>query len=115
MNDTDIQAVANSWKKYALKENRECNRLRSEITRLIDESVPNLTPFVEGALEANPRWKVQSFAYYAAHFLVGSHGQPLENRVRALADVLKKQYDLGVEDGKNYTQELTALRPKETT
>lgn len=57
--------------------------------------------FVLGCLEANPEWKVQRFEYYAAHFLVGSGliAGNLDGNIRALAETIKKQYDLGVVHG----------------
>lgn len=60
-----------------------------------------LSPFVEEALEPHPTWKVQSFNYYAAHFLIGTgliYGD-LDANVRALGQAMQKQYDIGVQHG----------------
>ncbi len=61
---------------------------------------PKRTSYLEAALTPRP-WKVQSFEYYAAHFLVGTGltGGDIDNHVRGLADTMKKQYDIGVEHG----------------
>lgn len=68
--------------------------------------------FVESALEPHPSWKVQSFEYYAAHFLVGSgliYGD-LDGHVRSLAHELRKQYDVGVQHGGTCPLEYTSGR-----
>lgn len=57
--------------------------------------------FVTLALHPKPGWSVQSFEYYAAHYLVGSGltGGDIDGNVRSLANALRKEYDLGVEHG----------------
>lgn len=59
------------------------------------------SPFIYAKLTPRPDWKVQSFEYYAAHFLVGTNlvSGDLDGNVRSLAAELQKQYDLGVEHG----------------
>lgn len=67
-------------------------------------------PLVQPMLEPKPNWKIQPFEYYAAHFLVGSglvHGN-LYGNAKALADAMKKQYDAGVEHGRNAPTEVVA-------
>lgn len=57
-----------------------------------------MPPLVEKALSPHVGWKVQSFDYYAAHFLVGSgltQGD-LYGNIRALSGELRKQYEIGV-------------------
>lgn len=62
--------------------------------------------FVLSCLEEKPGWKEPSFEYRAAHFLIGSGlvSGNLDGNIRALAAVLKKQYDIGVEHGQRVTE-----------
>lgn len=58
-------------------------------------------PMVAAYLKADPDRKVQSFEYYAAHFIIGS-GMLCKDPgsvIRAWAHELKQQYELGVEHG----------------
>jgi len=68
-----------------------------------DRAQDRFSPFVEDALTPQPNWTRQSFAYYAAQFLVGSgltEGD-LDGHVRGLAEALKREYDAGVAHGRN--------------
>ena len=65
--------------------------------------VVDIPELVEGALTPKRGWKVQPFEYYAAHFLVGAgltQGD-LYAHVKALAASMQKQYEIGVEHGRN--------------
>ncbi len=66
--------------------------------------------FVEDALKAKPDWTVQSFEFYAAHYLVGgglTQGD-LDGHVRSLAGEMKQQYDIGVEHSRRAPDEFVA-------
>lgn len=73
-----------------------------DLAALCDAIDPPISSGVEDALTPHPDWKVQHCKYYAAHFLVGLPiDASLDSKVSALADVLQKQYDIGVEHGQN--------------
>lgn len=89
-----------------------------EMTKVLDAAASvavtsnaavKVSSFVDECLTPRPNWKTQSFRYYAAHFLVGAglvYGN-LDAHVRALAGVLQKQYDIGVEHGATCPPEYT--------
>lgn len=66
-----------------------------------------LPPQVQDWLQPKPSWAVQSFEYYAAHYLVGSGliGGDIEGNVRSLAYSMRKQYDIGVEHGSRVSED----------
>lgn len=71
-----------------------------------------LSPVVRGWLTPDKERKVQSFEYYAAHFIIGSGmlcADP-ESTIRAWAHELKLQYDLGVEHGLRHPGGVTLAR-----
>lgn len=74
--------------------------------KLVDAERPKHSDFVESALTPNTTWKRQSFEYYAAHFLVGAGltTGDLDGHIRCLAYALRKEYEAGVEHGRNVTE-----------
>ena len=72
----------------------------------------NFSAFVVACLTPNFGWKLQSFEYYAAHYLVGSGltSGDLDGHVRSLAHELRKEYKRGVEHGHS-SQARTAKTP----
>lgn len=60
-----------------------------------------IDPITRMLLKPDPDRVVQSFEYYAAHFLIGARltGGDLAGNIRALAYELKLQHDTGMEHG----------------
>lgn len=72
-------------------------------------------PQVKAYLTPDPERRVQSFEYYAAHFILGSGllcADPGAT-IRAWAHELKLQYDLGVEHGLRHPGHMTYSPPPE--
>lgn len=69
--------------------------------RIADPEQDLIDPIARAMLKPDPDRVVQSFEYYAAHFLVGSKlvGGDLHGNIRALAHELKTQHDTGMEIG----------------
>src|SRR5689334_15030687 len=73
----------------------------TEILLALQQRSPNMPLSIIRHLTPKRNWKVQSFEYYAAHFLLGSgliYGD-LEANIRGLAAEMRKQYDIGIEHG----------------
>ncbi len=73
----------------------------TEIMLALKQRSENMSRVVIGYLTPKRNWKVQSFEFYAAHFLIGSgliYGD-LEANIRSLAAELRNQYNIGIEHG----------------
>lgn len=77
-----------------------------------DASTVEISPIVRGWLTPNRERKVQSFEYYAAHFIVGSGviSKDLDGLICAWAHELETQYKLGVEHGLRHPGDVS-LKP----
>lgn len=78
----------------------------------VSESTVEISPIVRGWLTPNRERKVQSFEYYAAHFIVGSGviSKDLDGLICAWAHELETQYKLGVEHGLRHPGDVS-LKP----
>lgn len=68
-----------------------------------------VSPIVRDWLTPDPERKVQSFEFYAAHFIIGAGlvcADP-EAVIRSWAHELKVQYDIGVEHGLRHPGDVT--------
>lgn len=82
----------------------------AEIMLALQQRSKYLPQSIVGHLTPKRNWNVQSFEFYAAHFLLGSgliYGD-LEGNIRGLAAEMRKQYDIGVEHGQAGPQAVAA-------